>query len=247
MIRKIINFAIYCMFGWGLIQSTWDAFFGYSWRGWFLGLIRYRAIYMVKPGETVILGGVFSERYVEDYANVVGERGKVIVIEANPENVQRLKEKFVDLEQVIFVNQAIWKNRGRIEFLSATPGQAQGYNRVINDGIAAFPDHIVQSVKKITVEASSLDNIRDDLNLETVHQINLTINGAELPALEGFKRILRDSPNIRLYINSEYPYPGNLVIAGIEQLGLKAFKSKLITTKNKRIELIRIYAFGQEG
>ena len=57
------------------------------------------------------------------------------------------------------------------------------------EGIAKFPDHLVQGVKKITAEASSLDQIRDDLKLKTIHQINLTINGAELHAIEGFEQI----------------------------------------------------------
>jgi FkbM family methyltransferase len=247
VIRRFLSIFIYSIFGWEPIKSKWDAIFGFNWRGYFLGLVRCKAIYMVKSGETVILGGVFTEDYVQDYLNIVGNSGRVVVAEANPENAHRLKEIFEANENVTIINRAIWNRRGKISFLAAAESEAQAYNRIEGDGIEEFPDHLVQKVKKIQVETSSLDQIAEDLNLGFVHHINLTINGAEFIAIDGIKRIHRVNPKLRLYINSQRPDPANNVVARMKSIGFKVFTSNLIRTTNRKIRLMRIYACGQSG
>lgn len=242
-IKVILNRIVFCLFGLRFLQRIWDALFGFRWRGCFLGAIRYRAVYHVHTGETVVLGGVFNEEYIEDYANIVGDTGTVVVIEANPENINRLKQRFSFSERIIFVNNAIWSGHGKVRFIVADKDQAQGYNRIQDSGIAEYPDHLVKDTQTIEVPANSIDNILNNLNISTVHQINLTINGAELQALDGVEQILRENPDVRLYINSQAPEPSKKVIARLKQLGFKVYTSKLITTTNKKIKLTRIYAF----
>ena len=242
-IKKNLNRIIYAVLGMPLSQSIWNALFGYYWRGWFLGIIRYRAVYMVNSGETVILGGVFSESYVEDYSNRVGRNGKVIVVEANPVNILKLRDRFKSNKNILFINRAIWSKEKKLTFLAAHQDKSQGYNRVKNENIDEFPNHLVQDVNEISVSACTLDTIMQILNLDKVDQINLTINGAELPALDGFKSILRNNNKLRFYINSQHPEPSTNVIWQLKDLGFRVFKSYLINTTNKKIKLVRIYAF----
>jgi FkbM family methyltransferase len=245
MTRKLINIIVFYLFGWKPSQTFWDKILGYKWRGFFLGLIRYRAIYMVKSGETVILGGVFSDEYVKDYANIVGTNGKIVVVEANPENIKRLKKKCNMLKQVTFLNKALWHKKGKTSFLLASAEQAQGYNRIDDETIAKFPENLVNEVKQITIDTCSLNDIRSEMKLDTVHQINLTINGAELRALDSFDQIQKLNPNVRIYINAQYPKPGISVIKKLKEQRFNCFTSRLITTTNKKIKLIRIYGYRQ--
>ena len=242
-IKKNLNRIVYAVFGMPLSQNIWNALFGYYWRGWFLGIIRYRAVYMVNRGETVILGGVFSESYVEDYSNRVGSNGKVIVVEANPVNILRLRERFKNINNILFINRAIWNKEKTLTLLAADQDVCQGYNRVKSENIDEFPNHLVQDINEISVSACTLDTVMQTLNRDKVDQINLTINGAELPALDGFKSILRNNNKLRFYINSQYPEPITSVIRRLKELGFRVFKSNLISTTNKKIKLVRIYAF----
>ncbi|MBD3318136.1 MAG: FkbM family methyltransferase [Chitinivibrionales bacterium] len=229
-------------FGWEPLQSVWDEVFGYHWRGYSLGLIRYRAQYMVKPGETVFLCGVFNEGYVRNYLETVGESGKIIVVEANTSNANKLKNKFASYRNVIVLNRAIWNKRGTMEFVAGGEDDAQGYNRIEEKSISDFPTKLVKTVVHQKVETSTLDHIAADLNLPIVHQINLTINGAEYCALNGMESLLKINPRLRLYINSQRPDPAYKVVDKLKSMGFKVYDSKLIRTTNKSIKLLRIYA-----
>jgi FkbM family methyltransferase len=195
---------------------------------------------MVSSGETCLLAGIFYESTVRDFSSAVGAGGKVIVVEANPENISRLK-KLVNASNIYYVNSAVWNEKGRMEFI-ASVGEEQGYNRLDNAEMQEFPYHMDEKPEKFEVETNTLDGIIDELKIEKVHHVNLTINGAELQALDGIDGLLRKNNRLRIYINSEYPVPSITVIEKLKAMGFRVYTSKLITTINKKIRLIRIYA-----
>jgi len=228
------------LFGNRPVKSALQAVFGYSYFRFFIHLTRYRACHMVSSGETCLLAGIFYESTVKDFSSAVGPGGKVIVVEANPENIARLR-KSVDASNVYFVNSAVWNEKGRMEFITAV-GEEQGYNRLDNREMQEFPYHMDDKPEKVEVETNMLDTIINELKVEKVHHVNLTINGAELQALDGIDELLGKNSRLRIYINSEYPQPSTEVIEKLTTMGFTVYTSKLIATINKKIRLIRIYA-----
>jgi FkbM family methyltransferase len=228
------------LFGNDAVKNVLQGIFGYGYFRLFIHLTRYRACHMVSRGETCLLAGIFYESTIKDYSTAVGPRGKVIVIEANPANIARLK-KSVDAPNVCYINNAVWNKNGRMEFI-ASVGDEQGYNRLDTPEMQEFPYHMDEKPEKIEVETNTLDAIVDKLEIEKVHHVNLTINGAELQALDGISGLMRKNSRLRIYINSEYPVPSTAVIEKLKSMGFRVYTSRLITTINKKIRLIRIYA-----
>lgn len=206
-----------------------------------LPLTRYRACHMVQKGEHCLLGGIYSADTVRDFLRVVGDYGRVVVVEANPSNVKRLKASFKDAANVTFVTKAIWDRAGTMSFLASGEGDL-GYNRLETEELQAFPLHMEEDPVSITVETDSLDSIANEMLGGVVHHINLTINGAELRALDGIGQLLETSPKVRVYINSEFPDPYADVVQKLRELGFKTYTARVMRTLNKRITLMRVYA-----
>ena len=215
---------------------------GYRWNGWLLGIVGYRAIHMVSAGECCILAGIFSAKTVENFSRAVGEKGTVVVVEASPEIVARLGSELAHLTNVKIINRAVWREKGEVEFLVAGQNRPQGYNRIKSGELQEFPYHMVDRPATIKVMTTTLDDIATHFELSVVHHINLTINGAELQALEGMKSIRKHNPAVRIYINSELPDPALKTIESLKNLGFCVYTSRWIRTVNKRIKLLRIYA-----
>jgi len=217
------------------------AIFGYRYFRAVLPLTGYRACHMVNPGEVCVLSGIFAESTVRDFQRVVGHQGRLVVIEANPANVRKLETAFAGAENIDFVSMAVWNSRGTTQFI-ASAGEEQGYNRLDNLALQPFPYHMEEHPLKITVETDTLDAIVQKLSYEVVHHLNLTINGAELQALDGVAQILAANPELRIYINSEFPDPYNAVVEKLDAMGFEVYTCKIGRTVNERIQLMRIYA-----
>ena len=231
------------VFGNPLCKRALHAVFGYSRFHVFVHLARYRACHMVSAGETCLLAGIFNRRTVEDYSRVVGATGRVIVVEAHPRNVETLRAS-VQASNVVYVNKAVWNRRGTAEFL-ASAGEEQGYNRLSDPQMNVFPYHLDRQPRTIEVATDTLDAIAREVAAPVIHHINLTINGAELQALDGISEILEGNEALRMYINTEYPAPAQAVLEKLRRLGFKVFTSGVIRTVNKQIRLRRVYAVHQ--
>ena len=139
---------------------------------------------MVGRGETVFLCGVFQEATVRDFARTVGSGGQVIVLEANPGNVQRLRSQ-VQLPQVQILNRAVWHEDCDLEFEFAPDEEAQHYNRVHSDVMQPFPTHLVSEPDLVTVRGELIATTADALGIGRIDHLNLTVNGAEREAFRG--------------------------------------------------------------
>lgn len=241
--KRLILSVVDVVFGNTLVKSALRSLAGFRYFRWFIHLSRYRACHMVSAGEVCLLAGIFYERTVRDFARIIGPNGKAIVVEANPENIRRLSTA-IDAPNVKYVNCAVWDKRGEMEFITSV-GDEQGYNRLDDPQMQEFPYHMDREPTKIKVATNTLDNIAAECGVEVVHHLNLTINGAELQALDGIDRLLQNNPQLRIYINSEFPAPAQDVIEKLKSLGFAVYTSSLISTLNKQIRLIRIYAVHQ--
>ena len=242
MLHKLVKRAADFTLGNRFVKNLFLETVGYRWNGWMLGLFGYRAVHMVDKSESCVLAGIYNASTIFDFSSAIGEKGTVIVIEANPQNAKRLADETSHLSNVKVLNKAIWNSSGEMEFICSISDKDQGYNRLNSKELQEFPSHLDDSPQKVMVQTDTIDNILKGLNISKIHHVNLTINGAELQALDGVSELRKVCPDMRIYINSEIPDPGLRVIDGLKEIGFKVYTSKLIRVVNTKIKLIRIYA-----
>lgn len=170
----------------------------------------------LKPGDTAVQAGVAmrtkkdsvawydNSSYLWAIAKRVGPNGRVIVIEPDPINLEKLKSVVADSPfscEFTFVQKALFRRKDKGNFLIA---HRTSWNRI--DNVHDSKDWKYSddnfSGRKIDVELDTLDNILNELDL-TAAQISyvcLTINGAEYDALLGMEQILSSSENLSLAV-----------------------------------------------
>lgn len=134
----------------------------------------------MKSRDTVIQVGVNMEKEYRSNAiqmsKVVGEKGRVIAIEPDKKNIQKLK-KFVaenGIKNIIIVEKAVWKEKGNLSFLL---GRKTSWNR-LKAVPGVFEEEKFNDSYEV-VEADTLDNIIEETGYRDISHICLTINGAE--------------------------------------------------------------------
>jgi FkbM family methyltransferase len=237
MIRRIIN----GIYGATAVQKSLKAVSGNAYRGLLLPL-GYRGPYMVLPGEYCLLAGIFNSSTVHSFSSTVGQSGRVVVAEANPKNVERMKGELAELSNIRLLANAIWNAQGTMDFI-ASDGDESGYDRLASDELNEYPERMGLTALSVPVPTNTIDHLVEEHLDGRVDHINLTINGAELQALDTIDAVIANNPGVRIYINSEIPVPGDEVIVKLRQLGFRVYTSKLIRVHNKSIRLIRIYAY----
>lgn len=242
MVKNIVTKILEVVLGNRISTAVLHAIWGNAWRGYLLPIIRYRGPLMCTKGETVVLAGIFSPRTVLNFRDAVGPSGKVCVIEANPETAEKLQHAFREFSNVSIVSQALWNERGETTFV-ASKTNMHGFDRIIDNDIQPFPHKLVVDSKKMTIRTDSLDNILRGLSINRIDHVNLTINGAELQALDGMKNTFKQNPCLRMYINTQYPYPSDLVLAKLQNTGFRFFTAPVKNLINEDIQLLRVYAY----
>jgi FkbM family methyltransferase len=123
------------------------------------------------------------------FANLVGEKGKVIVFECMPEHVKGLQALSAKHSQMSVVNCACWNEVTQLEFfLGNTPGS----NTAVPDAKGQRGQTLASSAgASLKVDAKPLDLLwKELLNKQPVDFLKMDIEGAEYEALEGAKEML---------------------------------------------------------
>ena len=116
----------------------------------------------------------------------LNSNGKIISIEADKDCYQLLKKNVIDNDAKIIVplNAAIWNESGVEKNLASGGTQAN-----------SLLPHVVREVDRShsfkTVFTKTIDDIVDELQLDNVDMISLTINGAEPNAIMGAQKTLK--------------------------------------------------------
>jgi len=129
------------------------------------------------PGDTILDVGAGVGEETLTLSRAVGEKGKVVCIEAHPRTFRCL-EKLVQynrLTNVILVHAAV-----------AEPGRS--YVR-IEDGDEYLANRL--GAFGVTVASTTIDEIRARLNLDRIHFLKMNIEGAERLAIQGMSATLR--------------------------------------------------------
>jgi FkbM family methyltransferase len=145
-----------------------------------------------KEGDTVIDIGAHIGRYTITSSKQVGNTGKVLAIEADPDNFQLLKRNIAlnNLKNVLPLNYAVFSTRTRMKLYEQSASAK--YNSLMLARAAKTKNYV-------EVNADTLDSI---LKLNEVNQVNwikIDVEGAEFEVLKGSTKTL-STDNVSLFI-----------------------------------------------
>lgn len=164
----------------------------------------YERYYILREGDVFVEGGSFFGRWALRASKQVGGKGRVIAIEASPENFSNLKLVTKGIQNIILVEKALWNKKGESDFWINTsismlhwtghriPGRKHGEPKQLSEY------NIGLGYRLVTVETDKLDNILKDLGVEKVNLLAWDIEGAEVEALEGCEEYLKEGKILNL-------------------------------------------------
>lgn len=145
-----------------------------------------------KEGDTVIDIGAHIGRYTITSSKQVGNTGKVVAIEADPDNFKLLKRNIAlnNLTNVLPLNYAVFSARTRMKLYEQSASAK--YNSLMLTRAAKTKNYV-------EVNADTLDSI---IKLNEVNQVNwikIDVEGAEFEVLKGSTKTL-SGENVSLFI-----------------------------------------------
>ena len=149
-----------------------------------------------KEGDIVVDIGAHMGRYTIIGSKRVGAQGKVVAIEAHPENFEMLNSniKLNQLTNVIPLNYAVFSKETKIKlYLPEVESGYTIYNTIMSNR-ARTEDKFVE------VNANTLDYILQSKEITDVNWIKIDVEGAEFEVLKGAHNVLSNSKNISLLI-----------------------------------------------
>ena len=164
--------------------------------------------YIVNKGETILHAGCWKIETIGYWSSSVGKKGKVIIVEANPYSFhlleQDLYQRRMKLSNVILINKAIWNKKKKLVMKVA---DRPGSNR-INDTQTKYKSDIGTYLTDDIVQADTISNILDEIDVKHVDHFHLTVNGAEVEAIDAIDRKFLKN-GVRLFTYCETILPDN--------------------------------------
>lgn len=140
----------------------------------------------LKSGDVVFEIGAYIGFHAMKMSELVGKDGKIIAVEAVPENF-RLLEKNIEVNKINNITPvplAVWEKRGVIPF-----------NLNENQENSACAD-VVESKRQMEISCDTIDNICQQQKLAKIDFVRIQTNGAELEALNGMTDVLKMNPSL---------------------------------------------------
>jgi len=176
----------------------------------------YDGCYQFKRGDVVVDAGARVGVFAAKISAAVGNEGRIIAIEPEPRSFSCLQKniKANSLNNVIPIQKMLW-SQAELRKLYISGNSASH---------SAYCDAFYSSTgESINVEADTLDNILEELGIESVDFIKMDIEGAEIEALKGMQKSLE--LDLQLAISAYHPVGDTLthaaIIPQLEQLGFK--------------------------
>jgi FkbM family methyltransferase len=185
---------------------------------------------LANTGDTVLHAGVWRTETMEEWAEVVGPDGHVIIVEADPQNAEILDIERTrrNLDNVTVVNKAVWNEPDEIEFL-VSDISCRNKARATETYLPERPNDSFSTHKM--VPADTIDNIVAEVGVGPVDHVHTEISGAELEAIEGMAETL-DRDGTRLWMRAIHLLEDDdrpaheRVVALLEAQGLSVYCAK---------------------
>jgi FkbM family methyltransferase len=161
--------------------------------------------FLPKDGDIVVDIGAHIGLYTIISSKRVGFNGKVIAVEAHPENFEILNRNIQlnQLTNVIALNYAAYSEEERLKlYLPSGESGFTKYNTIM-------PKFAKRDEKFIEVTAKPLDKLLQSNGISAVNWIKIDVEGAEFEVLKGAHNVLSDSKDIAILIElhgSPYEY-----------------------------------------
>jgi FkbM family methyltransferase len=157
--------------------------------------------FKIRNGEIVVDVGANIGYGAIRLSQLVGDKGIVVAIEADPTAYNILKKNIQlnNIKNVKIINKAAYSRKKSMKFYTT--------NRQANSLVKG----IVKEDKYKEVEADTIPNILSGLSIDKVDMLSFTINGAEVHALEGMKPYLMKNNSFRISMAGWYIVDGKLL------------------------------------
>jgi FkbM family methyltransferase len=141
----------------------------------------YEDYYKIKEGDVVIDIGAYIGLFTLKAAKAVGNKGIVIAIEPETDNLTFLARnlKRNHIRNVVIIKKGVWSSRGKQRFFLSNESVRHSF---LNLGAAN---------RFVETEVDTLDNILKELGIKKVNLIKMDIEGAEIEAYKGMKETLK--------------------------------------------------------
>ena len=161
----------------------------------------YDGTSLIKRGAVVVDAGARIGTFAAKISAAVGEEGRIIAIEPEPRNFACLRKNIEanGLKNVVAIQRALWSRKQRLNLYLS--GNAAAHS-VHNDPFYSSTGNTIEA------DADTLDDILEGLGVESVDFIKMDIEGSEIEALKGMRKILES--NVQLAIASYHPVEGKL-------------------------------------
>ena len=162
------------------------------------GIKPYFHYYKPKKGDVIIDAGAFNGIISIYCSKIVGNEGKIIAYEPDTSTFKKLNKNLEinKISNVTTINKGIWKEDTILFFSNdSTAG-----SKILNE----------KTPNSISIEVVKLDDEMKRLKLDKINFIKMDIEGAEIEAIDGMKKILSLGTHLSIasyhIINGEKTY-----------------------------------------
>jgi FkbM family methyltransferase len=157
--------------------------------------------FLVKKGESFLDIGAYMGYGTVRMARELDVGSRILAVEADPDSVWLLEQnvKANNLSNVSIIHKAVSNSDGTASFYK-TGRQA---NSLISE--------VVSSEHEIQIPTTAIDSILKGAGMDSVDRISITINGAEVEAVQGMEATVKQSRNIRISLAGWYKRDGRRI------------------------------------
>lgn len=151
----------------------------------------------IANGDTVVQVGATGRGEIWEMAQLAGPRGRVIVVECAPENLEQIYER-IDRDHVsnmTVIPKGAWSER-TTQTLYVHP-RFKGSHIVLDSG--AQHDRVLardEYAEALDVECDTLDRLLAEQGVTQCDFIKITVMGAEMQVLRGMDSLLATTPKL---------------------------------------------------
>ncbi|HEY2778839.1 MAG TPA: FkbM family methyltransferase [Gaiellaceae bacterium] len=182
----------------------------------------------IARGDTVVQVGAVGDGEVWRMAQLVGPTGRVVVVEAFPQNAKEIEDRLAaaGIVNVLVIAKGAWSSSGSQTLYVHPDWHAS--NIVLDSGAkhdrALSPEQYAGAVE---IEVDRLDDLLAEHGIDRCDFAKVTVMGAELHVLEGMTELLQADTTLWVKAHSDVDgAPANSAIAAM--LSERGFRTVIV-------------------